>query len=78
MFKLKSKNILKEMGFKQSGCDWVCKGKTDKGTICTLFTVYAGSSYIRYARTGYICDSQLKLIYEWTKKDYIEWEDMIK
>ena len=45
------------------------------GGVATLFTIYKGSPYIRTMRTGYVLEQQLYLIYEWTKKDYIEWED---
>ena len=75
MLKLKNENELYNMGFVKSGIDYVYRGKNINGGACVLFTIYKGSPYIRCSRTGYVLEEQLHLIYEWTKKDYIEWED---
>ena len=75
MFKLKKDEYKKEMGFVTSDIDYVYRGKNATGGVATLFTIYKGSPYIRTMRTGYVLEQQLYLIYEWTKKDYIEWED---
>lgn len=77
MFKVKSKEFIREMGFVKNDVDYVIRGKNVNGGICTLFTIYKGSPYIRFARmTQGQTEEQLKLIHEWTKKDYIEWEEI--
>lgn len=75
MFKLKNEKYIENMGFIKNGVDYVYRGKNSLGGVVTLFTVYKGSPYIRSMKTGYVLEEQLRLIYEWTKKDYIEWED---
>ncbi len=74
MFKIKDKKYLEEMGFVLKGADWVfVKELEDRYAV--LFTVYKGSPYIRCYKTSTVVEHQLKCIYDWTKKDYIEWED---
>lgn len=76
MIKVKDKKYIEEMGFtKNEDHDYICRGKAEDGTLVKLFTIYAGSLYIRNAKTAYTNSLQLKLIYDWTKKDYIEWEE---
>ena len=74
MFKITDITKLEEMGFKKNNCDYVYR-YNDDGSIKTCFTVYAGSLYLRYSRTSYVSGEQLKCIYEWTKKNYIEWKE---
>lgn len=74
MFKITDITKLEEMGFKKNNCDYVYR-YNDDGSIKTCFTVYAGSPYLRYSRTSYVSGEQLKCIYEWTRKNYIEWEE---
>lgn len=75
MFKLKNEKYIENMGFVKNGVDYVYRGKNALGGVATLFTIYKGSPYIRSMKTGYVLEEQLHLIYEWTKEDYIEWED---
>lgn len=75
MFKVLDVTKLEEMGFVKDGKDYVYKSTTEEGMIRKLFSVYAGSTYLRYAKTVYVTSEQLRLIYEWTKKNYIEWEE---
>lgn len=75
MFKIKDTSNLREMGFKKNDDgDYVIRKSID-GSLRTLFTVYMGSEYLRFSRTSYVALDALHLIYEWTKKNYIEWED---
>lgn len=74
MFKIMDLSKLEEMGFKKDGFDYVYRETVD-GVMKTLFTVYAGSSYLRYSKTSYSSLGQLRCIYEWTKKNYILWEE---
>lgn len=74
MLKVIDVGYLPKMGFTKNGFDWVCAPLID-GEKKTCFTVYAGSAYIRYSKTSYVTDTQLRLVYEWTKKGYIEWEE---
>lgn len=74
MLKVIDTTKLEEMGFKKDGCDYVYR-YNDNGSIRTCFTVYAGSPYIRYSKTVYVTVEQLHCIYEWTRKNYIEWEE---
>lgn len=74
MLKVKDIKKLEEMGFKKDGCDYVYR-YNDDGSIRTCFTIYAGSPYIRFSKTVYVTVEQLRCIYEWTKNNYIEWED---
>ena len=77
MFKVKSKEYLEKMGFTRKGetGDYICVGTGKDGYKKVLFKIYFGSLYIRYSATTYASEGQLKLIHEWTKQDYIEWED---
>lgn len=75
MFKLKTGVTPVELGFTKHDIDYVYRGKNSQGGVATLFTIYKGSSYIRCMKTGYVLEEQLKLIYEWTKSDYIQWEE---
>ncbi len=75
MFKIKDPSYIKEMGFVQTeDKDFVYRGIVD-GSPKTLFTIYAGSLYLRHAKASYSSAAQFKCIYEWTKKNYIEWEE---
>lgn len=74
MFKVKDIKNLPEMGFVRVDKDWVRRITVD-GSPKVVFTIYAGSLYIRHSRTSYVAEEQLKLIYEWTLLGYIEWED---
>ena len=74
MIKVTDISKLEEMGFVKEGFDYVYRCSAD-GTIKTCFTIYAGSSYLRYAKTAYVTMEQLHCIYEWTRKNYIEWEE---
>lgn len=69
MFKIKDMSKIKDMGFICSGEDYVCRENHK-----TIFTIYKGSPYLRYSKSAYICDAQMKKIYDWSKEDYIEWE----
>ena len=75
MFKLKDGISPLDLGFESKDIDY-CKYVEVDGTIRTCFTIYKGSPYVRYSKTSYVCEEQLKLIYEWTKLDYIEWEEI--
>lgn len=74
MFKLKEGYKPQDIGFKRKDMDWIYQ-KTVEGTARVLFKIYLGSPYLRSSKTGYVLEEQLKLIYDWTKADYIEWED---
>lgn len=74
MFKLKSNDVILDMGFIKKDGDYVYQ-KNIQGTLRTLFKIYRGSPYIRHSRTSYVEAEQLRLIHEWTKHDYIEWEN---
>lgn len=74
MFKIKNMKYINEMGFIRNGDDYIIR-KMIEGNPRILFTIYAGSSYIRQSRSSYTSTEQLRLIYEWTKADYIEWEN---
>lgn len=63
-----------KLGFECKDHDYVYYVKID-GIKKLGFTIYKGSPYIRYSKTAYIVDEQLKCIYEWVKNDYVEWED---
>lgn len=75
MLKAKDTDCIKKMGFVKEDCDYVYRGKTDDGDLVKLFTIYAGSLYLRHAKTTYSSYLQLKCIYDWTKNNYIEWEE---
>lgn len=74
MFKIKQGITPEDLGFVKHDIDYVYRGKNIQGGVVTLFTIYKGSPYIRCARTGYVLEQQLYLIYEWTKSEYIQWE----
>ena len=75
MFKIKDGIKPLDLGFVKKDFDYVYYGDVE-GVKRMLFTVYMGASYIRYSKTSYVTEEQLKLIYEWTKNDLIEWEDI--
>lgn len=74
MLKITSSEYLKDMGFVLEGADYVCR-KELEDRFAILFTIYKGSPYIRCYKTSTVVEHQLKCIYEWTKKGYIEWEE---
>ena len=74
MFKIKSKEYLKDMGFELEGADYICR-KELANKFAILFTIYKGSPYIRCYKTSTFVEHQLKCIYDWTLKGYIEWEE---
>ena len=72
MFRIKDTSKLAEMGFSKN--DYTGDHeimRVIKGNKKRLFIIYRGSDYLRYSKTGYVVEEQLKLIYEWSKKDYI-------
>jgi hypothetical protein len=74
MFKVKNKDYLKDMGFVLEGDDYVCR-KELEDRFAILFKIYKGSLYIRCYRTSTVVQHQLRCIYEWAVKGYIEWEE---
>ena len=74
MFKIKSKEYLKDMGFVLEKDDYVCR-KELADRYAVLFMVYKGSPYIRTYQISKVIEHQLKCIYDWTLKGYIEWEE---
>ena len=75
MFKIKSKEYLKDMGFVLvDGADYVCRRELED-RFATFFTIYKGSPYIRCGKTSTFVEHQLKCIYDWALKGYIEWEE---
>ena len=75
MFKIKEGFSPKDLGFVKKDCDYVYYGEVD-GLKKVVFTVYMGASYLRYSKTAYVTEEQLKLIYDWAKQDLIEWESL--
>lgn len=75
MFKIKDNIDPYDLGFVEKDFDYVYYGIVD-GLKKVVFTIYKGSRYLRYSKSSYVNEQQLKLIYEWTKKDVIEWENM--
>ena len=75
MFKIKNDIKPIDLGFERKNCDYVFYVKGDDGIKRTGFTIYMGSPYIRYSKTAYVSDVQLKAIYDWIKQDAIEWVD---
>lgn len=75
MLKVINKEYIREMGFKKTEENDFEYRELIDGEPRKLFTIYAGSLYIRHAKTAYSSQNQLRCIYEWTKKNYIEWED---
>ena len=74
MFKIVDFDKLTDMGFIKDGFDYVYKTNID-GSLVKIFTVYAGSPYLRYSKTSYVSHQQLYCIYKWTMEKLIEWED---
>lgn len=74
MLRVIDEKYITQMGFMKNGHDWVYITNVD-GDKRTCFTIYAGSTYIRYAKTSYVNEEQLRLVHEWTKLGYIEWID---
>lgn len=74
MLKVLDEKYITEMGFTKNGHDWNRIVYID-GEKKNCFTIYAGSLYIRFSKTSYVNEEQLRLVYEWTKAGYIEWED---
>ena len=77
MFVIKDAVKPGDLGFVKKGCDYVAYINDIDGVKKVGFTIYMGSKYIRYSKTAYICDAQMKQIYEWTKNDLIEWAEDI-
>lgn len=75
MFKLKEGIRPENLDFEKKNFDYVRYVVGDDGIKRTGFTIYMGSPYIRYSKTAYISDSQLKVMYDWIKKDLIDWVD---
>lgn len=75
MFKLKEGVRPEDLGFEKKSFDYVRYVVGDDDIKRTGFTIYMGSPYIRYSKTAYISDSQLKVMYDWIKKDLIDWVD---
>ena len=75
MFRLKENISPEDLGFEKKSFDYVKYVVGDDGIKKTGFTIYMGSPYIRYSKTAYISDSQLKIMYYWIKNNYIEWVD---
>lgn len=75
MFKIKGDVAPEDLGFEKKSVDYVMYVLDDDGIKRTGFTIYMGSPYIRYSRTAYISNNQLKVMYDWIKKDLIEWVD---
>lgn len=75
MLKIKGTITPEELGFEKKNVDYVMYVVGDDGIKKTGFTIYMGSPYIRYSKTAYISETQLKVIYEWIKNDWIEWVD---
>lgn len=74
MFKLKDGVKPTDLGFEKKDMDYVYYIKIERANRM-LFKIYCGSPYIRCSKASYVCDEQLRLIYEWTKEDVIEWFD---
>ena len=75
MFRLKENISPEDLGFEKKSFDYIRYVVGDDGVKKTGFTIYMGSPYIRYSKTAYLSDGQLKVIYDWVKNDYIEWVD---
>ena len=74
MLKVLDMKKLSDMGFTRDGPDYVCTEIVD-GERKVLFRIYAGSPYIRHAKTAATSEYQLKKVYEWTINKQIVWED---
>lgn len=74
MLKVLDMQKIGEMGFIREGPDFVCSEIID-GERKVLFRIYAGSPYIRHAKTAAANEHQLKKVYEWTINEQIIWED---
>lgn len=75
MFKIVDIKNIEKMGFVKVDVDYFYSAVVEE-VRKTLFTVYAGSNYIRFSKTSYGVTEQLKCIYDWTKNGYIEWVDL--
>ena len=74
MLKVLDIKKITDMGFVREGPDYVCSEIID-GERKVLFRIYAGSSYIRHAKTAATSEYQLKKVYEWAVNDQVIWED---
>lgn len=74
MLKVVNPDYIPKMGFTKMGHDWI-RYVIIEGEKKLVFTIYAGSLYLRFSKTSYVSEEQLRLIYDWTKAGYIEWED---
>lgn len=75
MLKVLDMKTINDMGFTRDGPDYVCTEIID-GERKVLFRIYAGSPYIRHAKTAATSEYQLKKVYEWTINKQIVWEDL--
>lgn len=75
MLKVLDMTKISEMGFVRDGPDYVCTEIID-GERKVLFRIYAGSPYIRHAKTAATSECQLKKVYNWTINEQIVWEDL--
>lgn len=75
MFKLKEGINPRTLGFVDKDFDYVYYAIVDE-VKKIVFTIYKGSPYLRYSKSAYANDEQLRLIHEWTKQDVIEWENI--
>lgn len=75
MLKVLDMKTISDMGFTRDGPDYVCTEIID-GERKVLFRIYAGSPYIRHAKTAATSEYQLKKVYEWTINKQIVWEDL--
>lgn len=75
MLKVLDMTKISEMGFVRDGPDYVCTETID-GERKVLFRIYAGSPYIRHAKTAATSEYQLKKVYNWTINEQIVWEDL--
>lgn len=75
MLKVLDMKTINDMGFTRDGPDYVCTEIID-GERKVLFRIYAGSPYIRHAKTAATSERQLKKVYNWTINEQIVWEDL--
>jgi len=75
MLRVTNNDFIKEMGFTRVDCDYIYYGMVDD-VKKALFTIYAGSPYIRFSKTNYVANIQVKCICEWVKKGYVEWVEV--
>lgn len=74
MLKVLDMTKISEMGFVREGPDFVCS-EIIEDERRVLFRIYAGSPYIRHAKTAAANEHQLKKVYEWAISKQIIWED---